>query len=150
MLPYLDSSLQKKFKIALNFRRGLILFFMLGYLFTGIYQIQMPFSINFIVVALVMFLGAIFVCMSVELKIRLLQEMGGTVRKLLPICASCKKIRKKHTPAESEESWESIEEHLSNVEKVNLTHGLCPECYTHQIKELEGLGPLKKRFPWAK
>lgn len=41
---------------------------------------------------------------------------------LLPICASCKKIR------DDAGSWTHIEAYISARAEVNFTHGICPEC----------------------
>jgi hypothetical protein len=41
---------------------------------------------------------------------------------LLPICASCKKIRKE------DGSWEQIESYVTKRTDAQFTHGYCPEC----------------------
>lgn len=41
---------------------------------------------------------------------------------LLPICSSCKKIRK------PDNTWQQIEEFVSQRTEATFTHGLCPEC----------------------
>ena len=45
-----------------------------------------------------------------------------TLEGLLPICASCKKIR------DEKGAWNSIEAYISDRTKANFTHGICPEC----------------------
>ena len=45
-----------------------------------------------------------------------------TLRGLLPICASCKKIR------DDNGYWNQIESYISKHSNVNFTHGICPEC----------------------
>ncbi|MBI4657833.1 MAG: response regulator [Verrucomicrobia bacterium] len=45
-----------------------------------------------------------------------------TLRGLLPICASCKKIRSEQG------EWTSVEAFLTRHLEVTFTHGLCPEC----------------------
>ncbi len=44
------------------------------------------------------------------------------LRRLLPICASCKKIRDKT------DQWQPIDQYLTTTEKLDFTHGLCPDC----------------------
>ncbi len=44
------------------------------------------------------------------------------LRGLLPICASCKKIRN------DTGYWEQIEEFVSRHSRAEFTHGICPEC----------------------
>jgi len=43
-------------------------------------------------------------------------------RKLLPICASCKKIR------DEEGRWHQIESYIRDHSDVEFSHGVCPEC----------------------
>jgi DNA-binding NtrC family response regulator len=45
-----------------------------------------------------------------------------TLNGLLPICASCKKIR------EDTGYWRQIEEYISRHSEAEFTHGICPEC----------------------
>jgi hypothetical protein len=45
-----------------------------------------------------------------------------TLSGLLPICASCKKIRN------DEGYWEQMEIYISEHSEVDFSHGICPEC----------------------
>jgi PAS domain S-box-containing protein len=45
-----------------------------------------------------------------------------TLKGLLPICASCKKIRT------DKGFWQQIEEYIGDHSEAEFTHGLCPEC----------------------
>ncbi len=45
-----------------------------------------------------------------------------TLEGLIPICASCKKIRS------DEGYWEDVEVYIRNHSKADFTHGLCPDC----------------------
>jgi len=45
-----------------------------------------------------------------------------TLSGMLPICASCKKIR------DDKGYWNQIETYLSNHSKAEFSHGICPEC----------------------
>lgn len=45
-----------------------------------------------------------------------------TLRGLLPICASCKKIR------DDKGYWNLLEAYLQDHSDVEFTHGICPEC----------------------
>jgi PAS domain-containing protein len=45
-----------------------------------------------------------------------------TLRRIVPICAGCKKIR------DDEEYWHQVEEYFSTHLGVMFTHGLCPDC----------------------
>lgn len=45
-----------------------------------------------------------------------------TLRGLLPICASCRKIR------ETDNTWSSMERHLEAHTDAQMSHGMCPDC----------------------
>ena len=49
---------------------------------------------------------------------------------LLPICASCKKIR------DDKGYWNKIESYISNHSKVQFSHGICPDCAQKLYPEL--------------
>jgi len=54
---------------------------------------------------------------------------------LLPICASCKKVR------DDAGYWNQIEEFISSRSGVEFTHGLCPECGDVARAKLSANGP---------
>jgi hypothetical protein len=41
---------------------------------------------------------------------------------LLPICASCKKIKDEH------DTWQPLEVYISGHSEAKFSHGICPEC----------------------
>lgn len=55
---------------------------------------------------------------------------------LLPICASCKKIR------DNQGQWRQVEEYISTHSEAGFSHGICPQCirelypeYANQIEK---------------
>lgn len=42
--------------------------------------------------------------------------------RLIPMCASCKKVR------DYNDEWHSIEKFIQNIVDQDISHGLCPEC----------------------
>jgi L-lactate permease len=54
-----------------------------------------------------------------------------TLSGMLPICASCKKIR------DDEGYWEEVASYISKHLDVFFTHGLCPVCAKKALLELE-------------
>lgn len=52
-----------------------------------------------------------------------------TLSGLLPICASCKKIR------DDDGYWHKLELYLHDKTHAELTHGLCPDCAHHTVEE---------------
>lgn len=59
-----------------------------------------------------------------------------TLSGLLPICASCKKIR------DDKGYWNQIEAYISEHSEAEFTHGMCPDCAKKAYEELD---KLKKR-----
>jgi hypothetical protein len=45
-----------------------------------------------------------------------------TLTGLLPICASCKKIR------DDEGYWHQVEEYIMDHSEADFSHGICPDC----------------------
>jgi PAS domain S-box-containing protein len=70
---------------------------------------------------------------------RLIQELTDalahvkTLSGLLPICASCKKIR------DDKGYWQQVETYIKDRSDADFTHGICPEC----VKRLYPEYPLK-------
>ncbi len=54
-----------------------------------------------------------------------------TLSGLIPICASCKKIR------DDNGYWERLESYLAARTDAQFSHGLCPDCYDKAMKELD-------------
>jgi len=53
-----------------------------------------------------------------------------TLRGLLPICASCKKIR------DDNGYWHQIETYIRVHSEADFSHGICPECKIRLYPEL--------------
>jgi PAS domain S-box-containing protein len=70
-----------------------------------------------------------------EQRLRLIQELTDalarikTLRGLLPICASCKKIR------DDQGYWQKVELYLAEHTDAEFTHGLCPDCMGEYIPD---------------
>ncbi len=60
---------------------------------------------------------------------RALLSQVKTLSGLIPICASCKKIR------DDKGDWQRIEEYIEERTNAEFTHGLCPECMDKLLKE---------------
>lgn len=61
-----------------------------------------------------------------------------TLRGLIPICVSCKKIR------DDEGFWNQVEEYIEQHSEAEFTHGICAECATKLYPELYGPGKRKR------
>jgi len=61
-----------------------------------------------------------------------------TLRGIIPICASCKKIR------DDKEHWNQIEIYIKEHSDAEFSHGICPECAEKLYPEYN---PYKKNKP---
>ena len=53
-----------------------------------------------------------------------------TLKGLLPICLSCKKIR------DDAGYWHQVEAYIHDHAEVEFTHGLCPDCLKTVLRKL--------------
>lgn len=65
---------------------------------------------------------------SLEESMKSIKQLNG----LLPICASCKKIRN------DDGYWEQLEEYLRDHSGAEFSHGICPECARKLYPEIFG------------
>jgi DNA-binding response OmpR family regulator len=62
-----------------------------------------------------------------------LEAVLGRVRQLegiIPICMYCKKIR------DDRDSWQQLEQYISDHSEVMFSHGICPDCAEEQVEIL--------------
>jgi len=65
-----------------------------------------------------------------------------TLSGLLPICASCKKIR------DDKGYWNQLELYIGNHTEAAFTHGICPECAKNMLQEVDRVTlPKTERDP---
>ena len=57
---------------------------------------------------------------------------------LIPICASCRRVRIKSANQQEEDSWISMESYIRKETESELSHGICPECAKVMYPELSG------------
>lgn len=75
---------------------------------------------------------------QLEEKVSELEAALAMVKKLegiIPICGICKKIRN------DEESWQQLEQYISEHSEALFSHGLCPDCFE---KEMTGIRAMKE------
>ena len=53
------------------------------------------------------------------------------LRELLPVCVHCKKIR------DDSEYWHEVDVYFSTHLEIDFSHGLCPDCLTRCLGEIE-------------
>jgi PAS domain S-box-containing protein len=59
------------------------------------------------------------------------REKAKILQGLLPICASCKKIR------DAKGTWTQLEAYIAEQSEANFTHGICPECMARLYPEID-------------
>jgi diguanylate cyclase len=70
-----------------------------------------------------------------EEKVAQLETALATVKRLegvIPICGVCKKIR------DDKESWQQLEQYISEHSDALFSHGLCPDCFEKEMRALRG------------
>lgn len=60
------------------------------------------------------------------------------LRRIVPICAGCRKIRN------DQEYWEQVDVYFKERLDIDFSHGLCPDCVTRLYPELSELSSKKK------
>ena len=54
---------------------------------------------------------------------------------ILPICSYCKNIM------DEDGNWHSLDSYVSKTTEVQLSHGICPDCYPAVVAEMESTEP---------
>jgi hypothetical protein len=54
-----------------------------------------------------------------------------TLEGIIPICASCKKIRDDHG------YWNQLETYIADHSRAHFSHGLCPDCLARYEQEMD-------------
>lgn len=62
---------------------------------------------------------------------------------ILPVCAYCKRIRDDRQ-SETKGQWHSLEQYFTQVQRVNVSHGCCPECLERLLAEMDTTHPKKE------
>lgn len=128
LTPFIPERSKAEIIRSLRLHRGLMLFFLLGYcVVAGVFFFRLPFFGD-ILIGLVFLFGALFVLLGLHIQTRMLLEIKNTLQGLLPICASCKKIRQADGDPHDQTSWISVEKFISAKTAADFTHSICPDC----------------------
>jgi len=136
LTPFIPERSQPTIIRSLRLHRGLMLFFLLGYcVVAGVFAFRLSF-VGEILVGLVFLFGALFVLLGLHIQTRMLLEIKNTLHGLLPICASCKKIRHADGDPHDPASWSTVEKFISAKTSADFTHSICPDCLKKLYPEL--------------
>jgi hypothetical protein len=54
-----------------------------------------------------------------------------TLRRLIPICCYCRKVR------DDQDYWRQVESYLHQTCNLKFSHGICPECMEEMVRRGE-------------
>ena len=74
-------------------------------------------------------------------ELRLALNQIKTLRGIVPICASCKKIR------DDQGYWSQVEVYVQHHTEAQFSHGICPDCVQKLYPELEQDGAGEPKEP---
>jgi hypothetical protein len=64
------------------------------------------------------------------------EDISGIFRGILPICASCKRIRNQRG------DWKQVEAYIREHTEAEFSHGICPECRNRLYPGFDSFNPL--------
>jgi hypothetical protein len=128
LTPFIPERSKQELIRSLRLHRGMMFFFLLGYCVVAlIFFLRFPF-VGELLVGLVFLFGSLFVLLGLHIQTRMLLEIKNTLQGLLPICASCKKIRSADGDPHDPASWTTVEKFISAKTSADFTHSICPDC----------------------
>jgi DNA-binding response OmpR family regulator len=71
--------------------------------------------------------------LKVAERVLALQTEVQLMQRLLPICMYCKKIRDQEADWEEQTNWQDLESYVKERGDIQLSHGICKDCYEKQI-----------------
>jgi len=134
---YLREDSVNAIRRMLGFHRALMAFFLIGYLVVLVALASRMEFVGEFFTSVIFLCGAVFVHIGISIQKRMILELESTLHGLLPICASCKRIRFAGADPQAQNSWESVEKYLTQTTKVQFSHGICPECMTKLYPEID-------------
>ena len=108
--------------------RSLMLFFLAGNTIVGVSVFLGWDGMDRGLVTWIFLLAAVFVLHSMLMQKTVVMEMTRTIEELVPVCASCKRIRVPDTDPEDPDSWTDVDLFLTQRGDMRVTHGICPSC----------------------
>ena len=89
--------------------------------------------------SIVTYIGLIILnAQRVEFDLKTAHDEINTLKRFVPICASCKKIR------DDKGFWNQLESYLDRHMNVAFSHGICPDCREKLYPELKDMSIDKK------
>jgi hypothetical protein len=60
-----------------------------------------------------------------------------TLEGIMPVCSSCKKIRKEETDPAVQDNWQPMESYIMDRTNAEFTHSICPSCSNDLLADLD-------------
>jgi hypothetical protein len=136
VLEFVREQQRARVRRALRGLAGLLAFFCLAYILLALSLALRHELVDAHLVSLVLLGGSIFCWLSISLAALLLRELQRTLSGIVPICGHCKKVRREQGCPDNPADWQRIESYISERAGVDFSHGLCPECFSHEMQIL--------------
>lgn len=128
VLPLVGESTRARLRRLIRIHAILMAVFVAGYVATaGVIALGWQ-LIGHMVVGFIFASGAFFVYLGITIQTRLVAEIVSTIADLVPICASCKRIRLADHSPDDMTSWKPLEAYFGDTHRTKFSHGICPEC----------------------
>lgn len=127
-LEFVQDPPRTRLEESLRNYRSVMFFFLFGNVCTGAafhlgWEGMAP-----TLLGLVFLLASAFVLYSIFLQQSMVREIMRTLQELIPICSSCKRIRKSDGDPYQQEDWVNVDNYLVHRTGARVSHGICPMC----------------------
>jgi len=136
VVPFVPEEHRARVRTHLILHRVLMSSFLLGYLVVLVAFIYSMSLLSEVMVAAILFFGAIFVFIGIAIQARLVAEVEQTLRGIVRICAKCKKILTDSDSPDDPAAWDVIEGYIEDRVSVQFSHGYCPECKQDELNKI--------------
>ncbi len=126
VLPFVDRGTRAQVRFRQQIYAGLIVFFLVGYVVTAVAFYREWHFLSQDFVGIMFLAGAIFVGVSIRIQLRLAESLLKTMERLIPICATCRRMRIPDPDVPEAESWQAV--NLWFESDAVMTHTICPAC----------------------
>lgn len=130
VLPLVGEAPRATLRRLIRIHAVLMAGFVAGYVITGAAIVLGWDLFEHLVVGFIFASGAVFVYLGITIQTRLIAEIVATIEDLVPICASCKRIRLVDRSPEEMTSWKPLETYFGDTHQTKFSHSICPECTT--------------------
>lgn len=128
VLPLVGESTRARLRRLIRLHAALMAVFVAGYVATA-GAIALGWEVfEHMVIGFIFASGAFFVYLGITIQTQLIAEIVETIGDLVPICASCKRIRLIDRSPNDMSSWKPLEAYFGDTHRTKFSHSICPEC----------------------